>query len=104
MNGPLLSDKAFFLECLDPEFPGLAPVIAAAEQGDFTAARRAFAAHIRSYLDAIAPRFFSISYERAENVFTLPGESDADACKRICTHTLISCGTPYAFGEGCAVD
>lgn len=104
MNGPFLSDKAFFLECLDPNFPGLAPVIGAAENGDFAAARKAFAAHVRSYLDTVAPRFFSIPYERAENIYTLPGESDADACRRICAHTLISCGIPYAFGEGNTID
>lgn len=104
LHGPLLSDEQFFLECLDLDLPGLAEVRTAILQKNFSAARAAFAIYIRQFLKENEARFFTVPYERAENVYTLPGESDADACKRICSHELISRGIPYDFGTGCTID
>ncbi|MBQ8612124.1 MAG: alginate lyase family protein [Oscillospiraceae bacterium] len=102
--GPLLRDEEFFLECLDPQFPGMNRVNAAVQAKDFAGARKHFAALARKFLDENAERFFSIPFEPAENVYMLPGENAADACRRVCRHQMVSCGIPHDFGQNNAID
>lgn len=96
-NGPLLDDKSFYQEHLNYSVPGLEKVKEAAEQENYEEAGKQLAAYIR---ESLTPeKFFTIPYEIPENVYTLPGESEKEAADRICTHNLISCGTPHQFGE-----
>ncbi len=96
MNGPKMTDQAFF-DALDRQNGGLAHVFAAADAKDYAEARRLFAAHIR--LSLRPERFFTIPYEFGENAFVHPGESEKEAAERILRHELISCATPHQFGE-----
>lgn len=101
-TGPLLSDKEFFEDCLDLGFEGMEKVKNCTEERDYAGARREMAAYIRGYLNP--QRFFQIPYEVPENIYKFPCESDEDACRRICDHTLISVGVPCEFGKGRSVD
>ena len=99
---PVLTDEAFFLECLDDTVPGLTDTLEAAKRGDFRMARQRLAAFVR---ETVEPRgYFDLPYTGAENVTVLPEETEADACERILRHTLVSCGVPCAYGEGQTVD
>lgn len=100
--GPLLSDERFFLECLNLDFEGMEAVKAGAQEKDWAKARKEMAAYIRRTLEP--ERFFQIPYEVPENIYKYPDESDADACRRICDHTLISVGVPCVYGKGQPVD
>ena len=102
VTGPLLSDRRFFQECLNLEYGGMQEVKASVLKEDFCGARKAMAAYIRRTLDP--ERFFTIPYEAPENIYKFPEESDEDACRRICRHTLISVGVPCEYGEGKPVD
>lgn len=102
VTGPLLSDRRFFQECLNLEYEGMQEVKASVLKEDFCGARKAMAAYIRRTLDP--ERFFTIPYEAPENIYKFPEESDEDACRRICRHTLISVGVPCEYGEGKPVD
>lgn len=109
-QGPLLSDETFFNECLNLDYPGMETVKAAVQEAsntqaishDYQKARKAMAAYIRQNLDA--DRFFEIPYEIPENIYKLPGETDAEAVERICNHTLVSVGIPFEYGKGNPVD
>lgn len=120
-QGPLLSDEKFFNECLNLNYPGMEVVKAAVEEAskitaeeasrdlktaatshDYSKARKAMASYIRQTLDA--DRFFEIPYEIPENIYKLPGETDADAVERICNHTLVSVGIPCEYGKDNPVD
>lgn len=101
-EGPLLGDVQFFEDCLNLDYPGMEPVKSCVLARDYSGARHAFAAYVRDTLDD--RRFFTIPYEVPENIYKAPGESDAQACARICAHTLISVGVPCEFGEGKPVD
>ena len=82
-------------DILDPSFSGCSSVISGTVS---------FASFFRSYLSSTREKFFSIPYERPENVFTLPGESDEDAAERISGGTLVSVGIPSSFGSAGSVD
>lgn len=97
MVGPLLTDTDFFRSCLQADYPGMEPVMKAVRREDWRTARHAYAAFVRSRLQPEA--FFRIPYEVPENTYTLPGETERESADRICTNTLISCGTPLAFGS-----
>lgn len=101
-KGPLLSDKEFFTHCLNLEDKDMGAVKACAVRGNFFEARKAMASYIRRKLEP--ERFFRIPYEIPENMYKYPGESDADACKRIFDHTLISVGVPCSYGRGKPID
>ena len=101
-QGPLLDDRTFFTECLDPAYPGLDEVRRAAAQGDWPAARHAFADFLRASLQP--ERFLSIPYVTTGNSFLLPGETEAQAADRIRRHILVSVGIPMDFGEGGDID
>ena len=49
--GPRLSDRTFFLEKLDANFPGVLPIREAAEKGDFPQARALFGKLLRETLN-----------------------------------------------------
>ena len=100
----MLSDSEFFLQDLNPEIPELAGMRRMAEAGDYAGARRGFAAYLRKVLPARKALYRSVPYEEPENIYKLPGESDEEACRRVCAHTLVSVGTPMAFGEKGDVD
>ena len=103
--GPLLSDEQFFCECLNLDYPGMEAVKEAVEAAggkDYSLARKEMASYIRKTLDA--DRFFEIPYEIPENIYKLPGESDAEAAERICNHTLVSVGVPCEYGKENTVD
>lgn len=95
--GPRLTDREFFMECLDYEVPGLEKVKSSAECGDYPSARKFFAQHIRESLKAEV--FFTIAFEKAENTYTYPNEDEIDAAERISKNILISCGIAHEFGE-----
>ena len=102
-QGPLLSDETFFNECLNLDYPGMEAVKAAVKTShDYQKARTAMASYIRQTLDA--DRFFEIPYEIPENIYKLPGETDAEAVERICNHTLVSVGVPCEYGKDNPVD
>ncbi|GHV86706.1 heparinase [Spirochaetia bacterium] len=96
-EGPLLSDQEFFGSALLQDAPDMKPAIEAAGKGDYSAARRLFAAAVRKSLRP--ETFFSIPYEVSENAYQWPEESDLEAADRICRNELISCGTAHAFGD-----
>lgn len=100
--GPLLSDEEFFQSCLKLDMPGMEAVKKAVLEKDFPAARKEIAAHIRKSLRP--DLFFQIPYEVPENIYMLPGESDAEAAERIINHTLVSVGVPCEYGKGQPVD
>lgn len=95
--GPRICDREFFTKELDLTIDGMKNIQQAVENGDYKAARHAFSEYIRQSLKP--ELFFLIPYEKGENDFTLPGESEIDAADRIITHRLVSCGVPYQFGE-----
>lgn len=101
-HGPRLTDEELFTQCLNLETPGLEAVRAAAETKDWPAARRALAAFLRAL--TVPEAFFDLPYEPPENVVMTPGETEAEACRRVKRHTLISVGVPCEFGEGQTVD
>lgn len=101
-RGPLLSDERFFNDCLNLEYKGMEVVKNCVAGGNYSGAKKAMAEHIRQTLEP--ERFFQISYEIPENMYKYPGESDEDACKRICDHTLISVGVPCIYGKGKPID
>lgn len=100
-TGPLLTDREFFGTCLKLDLPGMEQVKKAVEGAavseDYTEARHAFAEHVRQSLQP--DRFFSMPYEKPENVFRKKEETDLEAAERICSHCLISVGVPCQFGE-----
>ena len=100
--GPLLSDEQFFGECLNLDYQGMEAVKKAVDGKDYNLARKEMASYIRETLDA--DRFFEIPYEIPENIYKLPGESDAKAAERICNHTLVSVGVPCEYGKDNKVD
>ncbi len=95
-HGLLLSDRKFFTECLDFHYHGLEKVRQEAAKGRYAKARKALASFIREtmYLEP----FLSIPYEEPENIYKYPDETDADACRRVHRHTMISVGIPCDFG------
>ena len=100
--GPLLSDEQFFCECLNLDYPGMEAVKEAVADKDYSLAKKEMASYIRKTLDA--DHFFEIPYEIPENIYKLPGESDAEAAERICNHTLVSVGVPCEYGKENTVD
>ena len=101
-TGPLLSDKQFFFNCLNLEYRGMESVKDCVRVGNLSGARKAMAEYIRNSLEP--DRFFQIPYEIPENMYKYPGESDTNACERICDHTLISVGVPHSYGREQPID
>lgn len=97
LTGPVLTDEIFFGECLDLEREDLKEVKKCTEKKEYGKARRAFAEHVRKSLNP--DRFFTIPYEMPENIFFYPEETEKEIADRVCTRELISCGTPYQFGD-----
>ncbi|MDO4295554.1 MAG: alginate lyase family protein [bacterium] len=96
-GGPLLSDREFFLECLDENVEEVRQMQKAATEGDFLTARQLFAQYIRGSLQP--ELFFAIPYEKPENWITMEEETEEEAADRICENRLISCGIEYDFGK-----
>ena len=95
---PRTSDEAFY-NALKDEYRDVKD---AAGQGKYEEAMHLFANHARNELDR--DRFLKIPYERAENIYTLPGESDEEAVKRICNYVMVSVGIPCDFSKERRVD
>ncbi|MBE5782887.1 MAG: hypothetical protein E7329_06160 [Clostridiales bacterium] len=95
LGGPRLSDARFFGELIDTALPGLEAIPTLVQAQNYAACRRLFASYVRSALDE--EKFFSVPYEFPENKFMLPGETEAEAARRIERLRLISCGTPHQF-------
>jgi hypothetical protein len=93
MTGPLLSDKAFFTTCLSDE-PGMAAVREAAGNGDYPAARRAFASAIRKNLKGDV--YARIEHGNAGN-YHFRGECAVEAADGICANEIVVCGIPHKF-------
>ena len=89
-----------FSGLLNPDYPGVAAIC------DKTGneAVKAAASFFRKHLESTGKRFFSIPYEKPENVYKLPSESDEEACRRLCGGTVVSVGVPSAFGSPDKVD
>ncbi len=100
-KGPLLDDYTFFETCLDLNQTGMEEVKEAVElakkEENYQSARHAFAEHVRKSLKP--DQFFSMPYEKPENVYKRPEETDLETAERICRHCLISVGVPCQFGE-----
>lgn len=100
--GPLLTDKEFFLECLNLDCKGMEAVKDCAIAGKYDEAKAAFADMVRKSLQP--ERFFTIPYEQPENIYRLPGESDEAVCARVLEHVLVSVGVANDFGKENPVD
>ena len=88
-----LTDRQFFLECVDASIPALASLPALAEAGDFAAAQKIFADYVRSAADPIryiAPEKESLLARR---------EALIEAAEKVMGHTFVSCGVAHTFGE-----
>lgn len=92
--GPRLNDADFFAK-IDITRPGLEGIPEATAHGDFTTARRLFAAEVRRTLQP--ERFLRIEREFRGAHFMKEGETVEQAAERILTGELISCSTPYKF-------
>ena len=93
--GPLLTDIAFFAECLDDTQPGLEGIADTAAAGDFAKCRKQFGAYARKALNVDA--FFRGFSEKSKQVNE---ESLIKAAERACRNVLTSVGTSYDFGDG----
>lgn len=91
--GPRLSDRTFFLEKLDANFPGVLPIREAAEKGDFAQARALFGKLLRETLNPEA--FFST----LEKEVPLPKDELLKKAEDACRHHMVSCGTACDFGD-----
>lgn len=89
-----------FSGLFNPDYPGVAAIC------DKTGneAVKAAASFFRKHLESTEKRLFSIPYEKPENVYKLPSESDEEACRRLCGGTVVSVGVPSAFGSPDKVD
>lgn len=92
-KGPKLTDEVFFQALSD----NLADIKKYAQDGNYGAARKEFSRYIRTFLDT--KKFFEIPYETPENIFKLPGESDAEACRRIEEYKVVSVGVLGDFSS-----
>lgn len=92
--GPRLTDERFFGDLLDTSRDGLREIPALVAQGDFAAARRAFAADVRHSLQ---PDRFPYVEGKRGNTYMYPDETFEEAAERILRLELISCGTPHQF-------
>lgn len=99
--GPVTDDRTFF-GSLDLSFEGMEAVRSHVLSGDYASARTAFAQFIDGFLDR--KRFFSIQYERPENLYKLPGESDEEAAVRLNRPVMVSVGIPSDFSSTGVVD
>lgn len=92
--GPILTDAEFF-EALDYEkYPEISGAKTAADKGDFATARSIFVKFARASLDP--EKFFSRENRVMKPDFTAGTKEKAE---RAIKHLMISCGTPYQFGE-----
>lgn len=94
MNGPRLQDAEFFTK-IDTTRSGLEAIPEAVATGDFTTARRLFAAEVRRTLQP--DRFLRIKREFRGHSSMREGETIAEAAERILDGELISCSTPHRF-------
>lgn len=92
--GPRLTDERFFGELIDTTRDGLREIPEMVARGDYTAARRTFAAEVRRTLQ---PGRFPFGEGRRENAYAHYGETKEAAAERILRLELISCGTPHQF-------
>lgn len=97
MEGPRLSDRDFFTQCVDTTRPGLEEIPAAVAEGDYAAARGLFADAARRSLQP--QRFLQIDRQFRGANFMRPGESVAEAAERILNLELISTSTPHQFED-----
>jgi len=93
-QGPLLTDKDFFVRCIDANYSGLDRIKSAALHKDYGECRALFADFVRGALDA--RRFFSC----------LPKEGDSfeeDVSRKAelaMKHIMTACKIPHDFGGG----
>jgi hypothetical protein len=92
-QGPRLADPEFF-GALDLELPALAAVKAAVAAGDYSAARRAFAQHLK----ARATPCWSFDWRQRPPHAERPAGVNTRAADRVVAHELTSVGIPYQFG------
>ncbi|MCK5805833.1 MAG: heparinase II/III family protein, partial [Lentisphaeria bacterium] len=93
-TGPRLTDEAFF-EAMDLDLPALSKVRKAVVAGDYPAAKRAFAAHLKS---RETPNWHFDWRERPRHQ-TRPKNVGTVAADRIVAHELTSCRITHAFGD-----
>ena len=95
-EGPRLSDHDFFTKAVDTARPGLEAIPQLVQQGDYAAARSAFAAEARASLQP--QRYLNtVRSGRRENQYTYPDEMLEQAAERILRLELISCAVPMQF-------
>ncbi len=96
MIGPRLSDAVFFNELVDTTLPGMEGLAEAAAAGEYALCRQIFAKRVRDHLRVDL-------YEKLGGDVVMRawgGEQDPlEEADKVCRNLLISCGTPYQYGE-----
>ena len=87
----------YLKEKLDTGIPELAAIPGLIDAGRQLDAERIYAGFVRTHIDP--ERFFSLPEPAPENVWKLPGETDADVCRRLLANTVMSCNYMHDFGE-----
>ena len=86
----------YLKEKLDTGIPELAAIPGLIDAGRQLDAERIYAGFVREHIDP--ERFFSLPEPAPENVWKLPGETDADVCRRLLANTVMSCNYMHDFG------
>lgn len=94
--GPRLSDAEFFGERVDTSLPGMEGLAQAAAAGDYALCREIFARRVREHLRV--DLYEKLGGDAMSAAWGSGGDVLVEADK-VCRNLLISCGTPYQFGE-----
>ena len=95
LTGPVLTEEAFFTECLDCAQPGLEGIPAMAAAGDYAVCRKIFGTYIRGTLK---PEIFFTTLGKKSK--KMSDDALIKAAERACRNILTSVGTPFDFGDG----
>lgn len=98
-----MKEDEFFRTCLNLDYGGMEAVKKEVKAGCYDGAKGALAAYIRKRLSP--ERFFSVPYEKPENDFMLPAETEEQACERLVKgQIMVSAGVPIHFEEPGMID
>ena len=90
--GIKLTDKKFFGELLNLDFPGLIEIKELVKTEDYKACRKVFAEFFRGFLNPES--FFSMYREGSDVKIT---DELIDKAEKACRHYVVCCETPYDF-------
>ena len=93
VNAQILTDKTF-IQALDLNYPGLEQVKDKVSKGNYTAAKKAFVAHLKT---RTSPQWFTDwrDKDKKRNALWV----DINEANRYANNELLSCGTWYKFGK-----